>query len=66
MIPQLLNWLVNSTPVLSTVNSIVSSSGRLFHYIGDPNSKASSCITHGVVRLVEVYGVVAYKSGKRN
>ena len=45
MIPQLLNWLVNSTPVLSTVNSIVSSSGRLFHYIGDPDSKASGGVT---------------------
>lgn len=47
--------------------------GRLFHYIGDPNSKASSGVTRGVVRRLqeagfshvvrraEAYGVVAYK-----
>lgn len=47
--------------------------GRLFHYIGDPNSKASGGITRGVlrrlheagfsrvVRRAEAYGVVAYK-----
>jgi uncharacterized protein len=47
--------------------------GRLFHYIGDPNSKASGGITKGalrrlqeagftrVVRKAEAYGVVAYK-----
>ena len=47
--------------------------GRLFHYIGDPHSKASGGITKGVqrrlqeagfarvVRRPEAYGVVAYK-----
>jgi uncharacterized protein len=47
--------------------------GRLYHYIGDPNSKASGGITKGalkrlqeagfarVVRKPEAYGVVAYK-----
>ena len=47
--------------------------GRLFHYIGDPKSKASGGITKGalrrlqeagfsrVVRRPEAYGVVAYK-----
>jgi predicted methyltransferase len=47
--------------------------GRLYHYIGDPNSKASGGITKGalkrlqeagfarVVRKPESYGVVAYK-----
>lgn len=47
--------------------------GRLYHYIGDPNSKASGSITTGalrrlqeagftrVVRKAEAYGVVAYK-----
>jgi len=47
--------------------------GRLFHYIGDPNSKASGGITKGalkrlqeagfarVVRKPEAYGVVAFK-----
>ncbi len=47
--------------------------GRLFHYIGDPNSKASGGVTKGamrrlqeagfsrVVRRPEAYGVVAYK-----
>ena len=47
--------------------------GRLFHYIGDPNSKASGGVTRGalrrlqeagfsrVVRRPEAYGVVAYK-----
>jgi hypothetical protein len=47
--------------------------GRLFHYIGDPNSKASGGVTKGalkrlkeagfarVVRKPEAYGVVAYK-----
>jgi uncharacterized protein len=47
--------------------------GRLFHYIGDPNSKASGGVTRGVLRRLqeagfarvvrrsEAYGVVAYK-----
>jgi predicted methyltransferase len=47
--------------------------GRLYHYIGDPNSKASGGVTRGalkrlqeagfarVVRKPEAYGVVAYK-----
>jgi predicted methyltransferase len=47
--------------------------GRLFHYIGDPKSKASGGVTKGalkrlkeagfarVVRKPEAYGVVAYK-----
>jgi uncharacterized protein len=47
--------------------------GRLFHYTGDPNSKAGGGVTHGVVRRLqeagfsrlarhaEAYGVVAYK-----
>ena len=47
--------------------------GRLYHYIGDPNSKASGGITKGalkrlqeagfarVVRKPEAYGVVAFK-----
>jgi len=52
---------------------ILKRGGRLFHYIGDPNSKASSGVTRGVVqrlqeagfsrvvRRAEAYGVVAYK-----
>src|SRR5204862_1048691 len=47
--------------------------GRLYHYIGDPNSKASGGVTKGalkrlqeagfarVVRRPEAYGVVGYK-----
>ena len=47
--------------------------GRLYHYIGDPNSKASGGVTKGalkrlqeagfarIVRRPEAYGVVAYK-----
>ena len=47
--------------------------GRLFHYVGDPNSKASGGVTRGVIRRLqeagfsrvvghaEAYGVVAYK-----
>ena len=47
--------------------------GRLYHYIGDPNSKASGGVTKGalkrlkeagfarVVRKPDAYGVVAYK-----
>ncbi len=47
--------------------------GRLYHYIGDPNSKASGGVTKGalkrlqeagftrVVRKPEAYGLVAYK-----
>jgi predicted methyltransferase len=47
--------------------------GRLFHYVGDPNSKASGGVTRGVlkrlqeagfkkvIRHAEAYGVVAYK-----
>lgn len=52
---------------------ILKRGGRLFHYIGDPNSKASGGVTRGVlrrlqeagfarvVRRAEAYGVVAYK-----
>jgi uncharacterized protein len=52
---------------------ILKRGGRLFHYIGDPNSKASGGVTRGVVRRLqeagfsrvvrraEAYGVVAYK-----
>jgi hypothetical protein len=52
---------------------ILKRGGRLFHYIGDPNSKASGGVTRGalkrlqesgftrVVRRPEAYGVIAYK-----
>lgn len=52
---------------------ILKRGGRLFHYIGDPNSKASGGVTRGalrrlqeagfsrVVRRPEAFGVVAYK-----
>jgi len=52
---------------------ILKRGGRLFHYIGDPDSKASGSVTRGVVRRLqeasfsrvvrraEAYGVVAYK-----
>ncbi len=52
---------------------ILKRGGRLFHYIGDPNSKASRGVTRGVVqrlqeagfsrlvRRAEAYGVAAYK-----
>ncbi|HEY0755055.1 MAG TPA: methyltransferase domain-containing protein [Ktedonobacteraceae bacterium] len=52
---------------------ILKRGGRLFHYIGDPNSKASGGVTRGalkrlqeagfsrVTRHTEAYGVVAYK-----
>jgi uncharacterized protein len=52
---------------------ILKRGGRLFHYVGDPNSKASGNITKGVMRRLQeagflrvvlcadAYGVVAYK-----
>ena len=52
---------------------ILKRGGRLFHYAGDPNSKASGGVTRGVMRRLqeagfsrvvgraEAYGVVAYK-----
>jgi predicted methyltransferase len=52
---------------------ILKRGGRLYHYIGDPNSKASGGVTKGalkrlqeagfarVVRRPEAYGVVGYK-----
>lgn len=52
---------------------ILKRGGRLFHYIGDPNSKASGSSTKGALRRLqeagfarvtrrpEAYGVVAYK-----
>src|SRR6266567_6400 len=52
---------------------ILERGGRLFHYVGDPNSKASGSVTRGVLRRLqeagfarvarkpEAYGVVAYK-----
>ncbi len=55
------------------LHRILKRGGRLFHYIGDPNSKAGGNVTHGVVRRLqeagfsrivrhaEAYGVVAYR-----
>ena len=55
------------------LHRILKRGGRLYHYIGDPNSKASGGITKGalkrlqesgftrVIRKPEAYGVVAYK-----
>lgn len=52
---------------------ILTRGGRLFHYVGDPESKASGSVTRGVLRRLqeagfarvvkraEAYGVVAYK-----
>ena len=52
---------------------ILERGGRLFHYVGDPNIKASGSVTRGVLRRLqeagfarvarrpEAYGVVAYK-----
>lgn len=52
---------------------ILKRGGRLFHYVGDPDSKASGGVTRGVMRRLqeagfsrvvrrsEAYGVVAYK-----
>lgn len=52
---------------------VLSHSGRLFHYIGDPNSRSGRNVTRGVVRRLQVngfkrvkpypraFGVVAYK-----
>lgn len=52
---------------------ILKRGGRLFHYVGDPHSKASGSVTRGVVRRLqeagfarvlrrpEAYGVVAYR-----
>lgn len=52
---------------------ILKRGGRLFHYVGNPNSKASGGVTRGVLRRLqesgfsrvlkrpEAYGVVAYK-----
>jgi len=55
------------------LHRILKRGGRLFHYIGDPHSKASGGVTKGalrrlqeagfarVVRRPDAYGVVAYK-----
>jgi predicted methyltransferase len=55
------------------LHRILKRGGRLFHYVGDPDSKASGGVTRGVVRRLqeagfsrvvrraEAYGVVAYK-----
>ena len=55
------------------LHRILKRGGRLFHYIGDPDSKASGGVTKGVLRRLqdagfarvvrrpEAYGVVAYK-----
>ncbi len=55
------------------LHRILKRGGRLFHYIGDPHSKASGGVTKGalrrlqeagftrVMRRPEAYGVVAYK-----
>ena len=55
------------------LHRVLKRGGRLFHYIGDPNSKASGNVTKGVMRRLqdagfkrvvrrpEAFGVVAYK-----
>lgn len=55
------------------LHRVLKRGGRLFHYIGDPQSKAGSNVTRGVLRRLqeagfarvvpraEAYGVVAYK-----
>ncbi len=55
------------------LHRVLKRGGRLFHYIGDPNSKASGNVTKGVLRRLqeagfkrvvrrpEAFGVVAYK-----
>ncbi len=57
----------------SELYRILKRGGRLFHYVGDPESKASGGVTRGVIRRLqeagfsrvvrhaEAYGVVAYK-----
>lgn len=57
----------------SQLHRILQRGGRLFHYVGDPNSKASGGVTKGVlkrlseagfsrvVRKPEAFGIVAYK-----
>ena len=79
------NRIVHDPPVFSLAGELYSGvfyaqlyrvlkrGGRLFHYIGDLNSKSSGTITRGVlkrlgeagftriVRRPEAYGVVAYK-----
>jgi len=56
------------------LHRIIKSGGRLFHYIGDPDSRSGRRITRGVVQRLEdagfsriqhskrAFGVVAYKS----
>ncbi|HKV57089.1 MAG TPA: methyltransferase domain-containing protein [Ktedonobacteraceae bacterium] len=55
------------------LHRVLKRGGRLFHYVGDPDSKASGGVTRGVMRRLqeagfsrvarrsEAYGVVAYK-----
>ncbi len=55
------------------LHRVLKRGGRLFHYIGDPQSKAGSSVTRGVLRRLQeagftrvvpraqAYGVVAYK-----
>ena len=41
---------------------VLSRRGRLFHYIGDPNSKHGASVTRGVVRRLHESGFVAVTS----
>jgi predicted methyltransferase len=62
-----------STTFYEQVFRVLRSSGRLFHYIGDPKSRSGRNVTRGVVRRLQdsgfnrvksypqAYGVVAYK-----
>lgn len=55
------------------IHRVLKRGGRLFHYVGDPKSKANGSITRGVLRRLqeagfsrvllraEAYGIVAYK-----
>jgi len=62
-----------STAFYKQLYRVLRSSGRLFHYIGDPKSRSGRNVTRGVIRRLQdsgftrikpypqAFGVIAYK-----
>lgn len=69
----ILSYELYSGAFYRELHRILKRNGRLFHYAGDPESKASGGMTRGVIRRLqeagftrvvrhaEAHGVVAYK-----
>lgn len=51
-----------STDFYRQLRRVLKSSGRLFHYVGDPNSRSGRSVTKGVIRRLQEAGFTRIKS----